>query len=92
MFSTHFCSTTTGLGANLYYIQDGNVNTYALGFQVPVPPNISMLHFTWQRLVETPVPYSISMSLDDVNALKSPAINISRKGIVPLKEEGKRKD
>lgn len=29
------------------------------------------------------------MSLDDVNALRAPAINISREGIVPVKEEGK---
>lgn len=45
-----FARFSTGLKkTNLYYIQDGKINDYALGFQVPVAPNISALHFTWQN-------------------------------------------
>lgn len=49
-FSLSLHVSSTGLkSTNLYYIQDGKVNDYALGFQVPVAPNISALHFTWQN-------------------------------------------
>ena len=46
----------TGTKTKLYYIQEGKVNDYALGFQVPVPSNISSLYFNGQNLVaSTPV-------------------------------------
>ena len=49
----------TGLTTQLYYINQGKVNDYALGFQVPVPANISTLHFNWQSLAPS-TPVSIS--------------------------------
>ena len=37
----------TGLDAELYYVRDDVVNTYALSFTLPVPSETSSLHFTW---------------------------------------------
>lgn len=39
-----------GLSAELYYVRDGVVNTYAMNFEVPVPANIGELEFCWQSL------------------------------------------
>jgi len=76
-----------GLSADLFYIREGKVNDYALKFQVPIPANISVLHFTWQNLGSSPIPYSISLSVSDTRALGQPMINISRKGNVPPEEQ-----
>lgn len=45
----------TGLEAELYYVQDGNVKNYALNFVVPIPSNIDALNFTWESLAGQPV-------------------------------------
>ncbi|KAG5332971.1 RYK1 kinase, partial [Acromyrmex heyeri] len=44
-----------GLEAELYYVREGVVNTYAMNFVVPVPANIADLEFSWQSLVGHPV-------------------------------------
>jgi hypothetical protein len=44
-----------GLQAELYYVRDGVINTYALNFVVPIPANISELEFSWQSLIRQPV-------------------------------------
>ncbi|RWS23229.1 tyrosine-protein kinase RYK-like protein, partial [Leptotrombidium deliense] len=76
------------LNTELYYIKDRKVNDYALKFVVPVPPTITELHFTWQSLIATPMPYSIALSVNDISAIGTPTINITRKGQVPMKEQG----
>ncbi|XP_018363282.1 PREDICTED: tyrosine-protein kinase Drl-like [Trachymyrmex cornetzi] len=43
-----------GLEAELYYVREGVVNTYAMNFVVPVPANIADLEFSWQSLVGHP--------------------------------------
>lgn len=45
----------SGLEAELYYVREGVVNTYAMNFVVPVPANIADLEFSWQSLVGHPV-------------------------------------
>jgi RYK receptor-like tyrosine kinase len=44
-----------GLQAELFYVREGVINEYALNFVVPVPAQISDLHFTWQSLAGRPV-------------------------------------
>lgn len=39
-----------GTSAELYYVRDGVVNTYAMNFEVPVPAHINELEFCWQSL------------------------------------------
>lgn len=46
---------TTGLDAELFYVRNGVVNSYAMIFVVPVPADIYDLEFTWQSLTEYPV-------------------------------------
>ncbi|EFN80479.1 Tyrosine-protein kinase Drl, partial [Harpegnathos saltator] len=43
------------LEAELYYVREGVVNTYAMNFVVPVPANIADLEFSWQSLVGHPI-------------------------------------
>lgn len=76
-----------GLNAEVRYVTNGTVNDYALGFVVMVPDHIADLHFTWQSLAPIPIPYSISFSVSDPEALSTPQLNISRKGTIPTKEE-----
>jgi RYK receptor-like tyrosine kinase len=44
-----------GLQAELFYVREGVVNTYAMNFVVPVPAHISELEFSWQSLTKHPV-------------------------------------
>ncbi|KAJ8984292.1 hypothetical protein NQ317_009776 [Molorchus minor] len=52
--STYLFVFFLGLPAELYYIRNGNINTYALNFVVPIPPKIDSLHFTWESLTGQP--------------------------------------
>ena len=52
-----------GLGAELYYVREGTINTYAMNFVVPIAYNIDDIEFTWQSLVGEPVSLNISISL-----------------------------
>lgn len=45
----------TGLDAELYYVRQGIINTYAMNFTVPVAYNMDDLEFTWQSLAGQPV-------------------------------------
>ncbi|XP_044012542.1 tyrosine-protein kinase Drl isoform X2 [Aphidius gifuensis] len=81
-----------GLEAELYYVREGIVNAYAMGFVVPVPANIADLEFTWQSLAGYPLSYSMDLDYDVVGlqggnaeavALLRPRVNVSAKGEVP---------
>ncbi|GFQ77010.1 tyrosine-protein kinase Drl [Trichonephila clavata] len=76
-----------GLNAEVRYVNNGTVNDYALSFVVVIPDPIWDLYFTWQSLRPTPVPYSISFTLSNPEAMSVPQLNISRKGNIPTKEE-----
>lgn len=62
----------SGLEAELYYVREGVVNTYAMNFVVPVPANIADLEFSWQSLVGHPVCILTrgTISNEDVRAYK----------------------
>lgn len=76
-----------GVSAELYYVREGAINDYALNFAVPVPANISDVTFTWQSLVEHPLPYSINIATSDTEVLPRPLLNISRIGDVPMEPQ-----
>ena len=50
-----FVWRVAGLQAELFYVREGVVNTYAMNFVVPVPAHISELEFSWQSLTKHPV-------------------------------------
>ncbi|OWR54360.1 tyrosine-protein kinase Drl [Danaus plexippus plexippus] len=72
-----------GLDAELYYVREGVVNTYATGFIVPVPAHITDLEFMWQALGRKPLPYVISIDYESRGAMLPPQVNISERGYVP---------
>ncbi|CAK9823931.1 Tyrosine-protein kinase Dnt [Anthophora retusa] len=83
-----------GLEAELYYVREGVVNTYAMNFVVPVHADITDLEFSWQSLAGQPLPYSMELDYDVVGvpggvfsgmmALLPPRVNVSAKGEVPV--------
>lgn len=38
-----------GLPAEMYYIRDDLINTYALNFTLLIPPTVNDLYFTWEN-------------------------------------------
>ena len=49
----HFCfSCFSGITAELYYVRNGIINSYALGFEVPISPYMDDIYFTWQNLCQ----------------------------------------
>ncbi|XP_071858032.1 tyrosine-protein kinase Dnt [Bombus fervidus] len=82
-----------GLEAELYYVREGVVNTYAMNFVVPVPAYIADLEFSWQSLAGHALPYSMELDYDVVGvpggvsgmmALLPPRVNVSARGEVPV--------
>ncbi|XP_037968647.2 tyrosine-protein kinase Dnt isoform X2 [Plutella xylostella] len=72
-----------GLDAELYYVREGVVNTYATGFIVPVPAHIADLEFMWQSLGRKPLPYVMDIDYESRGAMLPPQVNISERGYVP---------
>ncbi|XP_073957389.1 tyrosine-protein kinase derailed 2 isoform X1 [Choristoneura fumiferana] len=72
-----------GLDAELYYVREGVVNTYATGFIVPVPAHIADLEFMWQSLGRKPLPYVMGIDYESRGAMLPPQVNISERGMVP---------
>ncbi|XP_022253074.1 tyrosine-protein kinase RYK-like [Limulus polyphemus] len=76
-----------GLNSELYYVRKGQVNDYALKFEVVVQANISELHFTWQSLGNSQLSYVIAIEVNSTEALGTPQLNITRTGIIPNEEQ-----
>ncbi|KAJ0182729.1 hypothetical protein K1T71_002098 [Dendrolimus kikuchii] len=72
-----------GLDAELYYVREGVVNTYATSFIVPVPAHIADLEFMWQALGRRPLPYVMGIDYESRGAMLPPQVNISERGYVP---------
>ncbi|XP_055686405.1 tyrosine-protein kinase Drl isoform X1 [Lutzomyia longipalpis] len=73
-----------GLDAELFYVHEGVVNTYAMLFVVPVPANVNDLEFSWQSLVEHPLSYTITIDYaTELEALMPPELSIPTRGFVP---------
>ena len=77
-----------GLEKELYYVRDGSVNKYALGFLIPVPSYVNSLEFTWvSSSSKTKLQYNISTASSLVPALPPPPVNISLVGVVPERSQ-----
>lgn len=76
-----------GLVAELYYVREGVINSYALDFTVPVPANFTFIYFTWRSTIKRPVQYMAHMEYDNGEAMALPQLNISNKGLVPPRPE-----
>ncbi|XP_069978486.1 tyrosine-protein kinase Drl-like [Penaeus vannamei] len=76
-----------GLVAELYYVREGVINSYALDFIVPVPANFTFIYFTWHSLIKRPMQYMAHIEYDNGEAMALPQLNISNKGVVPIRPE-----
>ncbi|XP_063607805.1 tyrosine-protein kinase Dnt-like [Penaeus indicus] len=72
-----------GVSSQLWYVQNGTVNKYALGYVVVVPPHVDLLTFHWQALGGMTMPYNMSVQVGNREALAPPVYNISDQSIVP---------
>lgn len=73
-----------GLENELFYVTEGRVNKYAMGFVIPVPSTVSALHFTWHSGTASSPTYHITTSSSHPKALPTPQLNITSDGTVPL--------
>ncbi|EDW32149.1 GL10588 [Drosophila persimilis] len=86
--SHHEVMKLMGLEADLFYVHEGSINTYAMHFTVPVPADVHELEFSWQSLIAYPLPYAISIEYaNDQDALGTPTLSIPHKGLVPQEIE-----
>ena len=76
-----------GLEKELYYVRDGTINKYALGFLIPVPSYVNSLQFSWEASrppASAPqLRYNITTTSSLAAALPSPAPSIAASGLVP---------
>lgn len=72
-----------GVSSQLWYVHNGTVNKYALGYVVVVPPQVDTLTFQWQALEGWTMPYNLSVKVANREALTAPVLNISEQGLVP---------
>ncbi|EDW01708.1 tyrosine-protein kinase RYK [Drosophila grimshawi] len=86
--SHHEVMKLMGLEADLFYVHEGAINTYAMHFTVPVPADVHELEFSWQSLIAYPLRYTISIEYaNDQDALGTPTLSIPHKGLVPQEIE-----
>ncbi|KAK7086435.1 hypothetical protein SK128_011940 [Halocaridina rubra] len=74
-----------GVSSQLWYVHNGTVNKYALGYVVVVPPQVETLTFRWQALEGWTMPYNLSVHVGNREALAAPVLNISEQGLVPTR-------
>ena len=89
--STEETKRLLGLEKELFYVRDGTINKYALGFLIPVPSNVTSLEFTWSAVAPSQnsphLYYSLTAVSSEPRILASPAVNISLSGVVPERPE-----
>ncbi|XP_066255001.1 tyrosine-protein kinase Dnt [Euwallacea similis] len=72
-----------GLPAEMYYIRDDLISTYALNFTLLVPPSVNDLYFTWENTGGQQIPYSIKVKTSNIGAIPKTHLNISSSGYIP---------
>ena len=80
--STEEMKKLLGLEKELYYVRDGTINKYALGFLIPVPSYVNSLQFSWEAS-RPQLRYNITTTSSLAAALPSPAPSIAATGLVP---------
>ena len=83
--STSEMKKLLGLEKELYYVRDGTINKYAMGFLIPVPSYVNSLQFTWSsnNPSSQKLHYAITTSTSSSLILPNPSVNISTSGSVP---------
>lgn len=70
-----------GLSIELFYVEEGSINDYALKFPVPVPADTHLLVFNWQNTrPQIPLSYRLETSVDDLDAMHLPKVDIPTRG------------
>jgi len=89
--STEEMKRLWGLEKELFYVRDGTINKYALGFLIPVPSYVNSLEFTWSAPTTSEKSHHLYYSLSTVSSepriLPTPLVNISKSGVVPERPE-----
>lgn len=85
--STQEMKRLLGLENELFYVTEGRVNKYAMGFVIPVPSTVSALHFTWHSGPASSPSYHITTSTSHPIALPTPLLNITSEGMVPTEPQ-----
>lgn len=89
--STEEMKRLLGLEKELFYVRDGTVNKYALGFLIPVPSYVKQLEFTWSAPAlsqnSPALYYSLTAESSEPRILPPPAVNISQSGVVPQRPQ-----
>ncbi|CAG0918340.1 unnamed protein product [Notodromas monacha] len=81
-----------GLAAEIVYVRDGKVDSYPLSFEMPVPPEIPVLNFSWENRASVEVNYAIYVNVTSpehqqlsagTRVLLPPSLSIPNSGVVP---------
>uniref|UniRef100_A0ABM5G2T9 Tyrosine-protein kinase RYK isoform X2 n=1 Tax=Pogona vitticeps TaxID=103695 RepID=A0ABM5G2T9_9SAUR len=70
-----------GIDAELYYVRNDLINHYALSFNLLIPVETNILHFSWHAKAK--VEYKLGFQVDNLLAMDMPQANISEQGEVP---------
>uniref|UniRef100_A0A2K5NTD6 receptor protein-tyrosine kinase n=1 Tax=Cercocebus atys TaxID=9531 RepID=A0A2K5NTD6_CERAT len=70
-----------GLDAELYYVRNDLISHYALSFNLLVPSETNVLHFTWHA--KSKAEQKLGFQADNVLAMDMPQVNTSVRGEVP---------
>ena len=70
--------------AELYYVRNGIINSYALSFEMPINYDVQEIYFTWQSLRQSPpMLYNLRFNVSNSRAMSEPRANITSEGNVP---------
>lgn len=70
--------------AELYYVRNGIINSYALSFEMPINYDVTEIYFTWQSLQKSPpMLYNLRFNVSNSRAMGDPRANITSEGYVP---------
>ncbi|CAH1780904.1 unnamed protein product [Owenia fusiformis] len=75
-----------GIDGELFYVRNGIINKYALGFNVLIPSHMPSINFTWQSLKQSPsaMYYKMAFKVSNPKAMAPPVPSpLDKDGIVP---------
>jgi len=73
-----------GLENELFYVRDGTINQYAIGFVIPIPGSVDILNFSWFLSSPIlPLNYKLTFGSTDMDIIPEPTVNISAVGTIP---------
>ncbi|CAL4067468.1 unnamed protein product, partial [Meganyctiphanes norvegica] len=72
-----------GVSSQVWYVQNGTVHKYALGYVMVVPPKVNKLTFHWRAVKPTTMPYTVRVDVGNREAIEQPVLSIKDRSIVP---------